>query len=153
MRYASLIRWGLILCMLLAGLATAQSSDAHAVTINIPTVLRLSLADHPSASAQIQHIPLQVEVAGGHYRITPNSSALMVFANSSWQLSASYAGDELALMGQLGERLARLRSYPQALASGGVTGGWQTLIVHYALGQLPAAGRYQGLVTYTLAQP
>jgi len=39
------------------------------------------------------------------------------------------------------------------LAGGGATGGWRPLIVTYGLAQLPADGRYQGLVIYTLTRP
>jgi hypothetical protein len=113
--------------------------------------LRLSLEG--GAIGQTQTVPLQIEVMGGSYRLTPSSTTLMVFANTTWQLSASYTGDALALTWQLGGRSARLRSDPQVLTGGGPTGGWRSVTVDYGLSQMPPDGRYQGLVIYTLTRP
>lgn len=141
---------GLTLCALLGGLATAQTTASHTVTISIPVVLRLSIG---GAASQTQAVPLEVEVAADRYRLTPSSTTLMLFANSSWQLSASYQGDPLAITWTLGGHSGRLRHYPQVLATGAATGGWRPLTITYGLAQLPAEGRYQGLVIYTLTRP
>lgn len=147
MRYSVL---ALTLCALLgAGPAMAQSAASHTVAVSIPVVLRLSLE---GAVGQTQVVSLQIEVVGGGYQITPSASRLLLFANSHWQLSASFTGDP-ALTWQLGERSGRLRSYPQVLLGGGATGGWRPLTVIYGLAQLPADGHYQGLVVYTLTRP
>jgi hypothetical protein len=132
-----------------AGAGLAQSAASHTVAVSIPVVLRLSL---DGAVGQTQVVPLQIEVAAGSYRITPSASRLLLFANSNWQLSASFTGDP-ALTWQLGVRSGRLRSYPQVLLVGSATGGWRPLTVIYGLAQLPADGRYQGLVVYTLTRP
>ncbi|MBS3965668.1 MAG: hypothetical protein KGZ60_00185 [Truepera sp.] len=145
MRYSVL---ALTLCTLLFGLAAAQGTASHTVTISIPVVLRLSLE-----GGQTKAVPLQVEVANHSYRITPRDTVLKVFANSDWRLLVSYQGDPLALTWQLGDRSGRLRSYPQVLTGGEATRGWRPLTVSYALAQLPADGRYQGLVIYTLTRP
>ena len=145
----------LTLCVLLgAGVGLAQSAASHTashtVGVSIPAVLRLSVDG--SAYSQTQSVALQVEVAGGGYRVTPGNTSLTIFANTAWQLFASFKGDDLALTWRLDGRSARLRSFPQVLMGGGA-GGWRTLSVHYGLAQLPADGRYQGLVTYTLTRP
>lgn len=137
----------------LSGLACAQQ---HSVSVHVPAVLRLRLAESPSRIEAVR-----IEVAGGGYRINPGHTDLEVLANSDWQLSASYApasarDADAKLLWRLadGGGWQPFSPFATTLASGTQAGGWQRLRVHYGLdAPLPADGTYEGVITYTLSRP
>lgn len=131
----------------------AGQSASHRLTVVIPAILQLRLGD---AAGQQLAVPLAIEVEGGAYAITPASSELWVWANTGWQLSASYSPlgpGNVALLARVAGRQQLLLSYPTLLASGGATGGWRPLEIGYALASLPPEGSYAGVITYTLSRP
>lgn len=145
------------LTLVLGANCAAQTRSSHDVTITVPALLRLRIDDgQPVADAWV---PLAVDVANGVARIAPDHTRLLILANTQWQVTATFApdaGSERLVLGFAVEGAAtvwsRTRS-PQIVLRGAATGGWRERTVRYALAEVPADGRYGGVITYTLSRP
>ncbi len=148
-----------IIILMTLGVAAAQDSAGHRVNVSIPNVLKLRLDNGTNTSSA--SVPIDIQVENGNYRIDPAYSELQIFANSNWQLSASYSPDstndaQAQLTWRMNDRGSwqDFTAYPRVLSSGEKTQGWQSLSIAYGLkAPLPTDGNYSGVVTYTLARP
>jgi hypothetical protein len=139
-------------------LITASAQEVtHKVLARVPQILQITLPDAPYIPSG--EVSIEIFVIDGHYVISPSHTRIAILANSNWQLAASFAplretDAPVKLTYQTGETWHRLYLYPQVIAEGVKQTGWQYLSVHYGLDTpLPPDGRFQGLVTYSLARP
>jgi hypothetical protein len=153
-----------ILLLVLSLFATGhtQTSSSHAAVVRIPPVLHLRLvgsSDSPASNRVIEEIDISVDE--GLVRITPAGTRLQVFANTGWQLLATYAPHRseggpatLAWRPSGGGAWTPLTPYPQVLVADRATQRWTGIDLDYGLVRpLPPDGAYGGVVTFTLVQP
>lgn len=137
------------------GVAHAQATATHQVSITIPTVLRLRVDD--AAPVDRATVDVLVTVRGEAVTIDPGATRIAVRANAGWALDARYrpaAGSAAAPLGATldGTTWHALR-HGARLATGTATGGWRDLTVRYGLLESLSDGTYHGTVVYTLTQP
>ncbi len=156
------MRKGFVLFFLVSlgslNIAAAQKSASHDVSVGIPNVLRLKIDD--KVAQDKANVDVDIRVSNGAFEIAPAGSNVQVMANSAWQLSASYvpaseadAAAQLMWRAEAEGNWERFTAYPQIIESGENTGGWKNFDLRYGLQSLPADGRYQGTVTYTVTRP
>ena len=134
----------------------AQTQATHDVRVTVPVLLRLRIDD---AARSAVEVPLAINVAAGIARIEPDHSRIHILANTRWQLTAAFApaeGSERLTLGYaVDDRPVTVHgtTFAPVILRGEATGGWRERVVRYALGDLPADGRYGGVVTFTLSRP
>lgn len=144
-----------LVTLMLASVASAQTSASRQIGISIPSLLRLRI-DQQVASDHVS-VPVLVRVEGSSRQIEPASTRVEVLANTDWQLSVRFAPDRnspgIELRWQTGGTSGALLDRPSLIASGRATGGWRAIEVGYAVGSAPFDGEYRGAIAYTLARP
>jgi len=147
----------ILLSVLAAGSAQAQTSARHQVNVSIPSVLRLSLPSTGDASPSQVDVGVRVDVDGASTTVTPGSTRLAILANTSWTLNAHVEAVQtgLGLAYSLdGGSFLQLHASDHAVTSGVATGGWRNLELAYRANASGLAdGGYDVTVVYTLTQP
>lgn len=154
--------WSFVLLTIVLSLfamAKAQTSAGHTAMVQIPPVLRLRLTDMPASDRVVEEIRISVE--GDVARITPAGTRLQVYANTDWQLLATYAPDRSDdQLATLAWRLTGTGTwtpftrYPQVLVADRATHRWQSVALDYGLVGTPSPDEeYRGVVIFTLMQP
>ena len=137
------------------GGALAQSTAGHGVTLSIPVVLRLRLADGPTTTEGA--VVVDVVARAGITSIDPGSTRVAVRANSGWSLDARFhaaAGSEaLAVTGRIGDGPWLDLCDGVRLVDGDALHGWTLFEVAYGVAHVLADGHYQGTIVYTLTRP
>jgi hypothetical protein len=137
------------------GVALAQGTASHQVSVSIPTVLRLRLDD--GAASDRASVDVAVSVAGDRVRIDPGTTRVEVRANADWALDVRYRAAPEGPAVPLGATLDGTTWHRLAggarLATGSATDGWRPFEVTYGLLQPLLDGTYHGTVVYTLTQP
>ncbi|MCA9837717.1 MAG: hypothetical protein KC422_12440 [Trueperaceae bacterium] len=149
-----MLRLVFILFIGLSFLASAQSAE-HSIKVAIPVILQLRIQDAVSADFSV---PLEIQETDTGLELSQSKTRLEVLANTSWQLQVKVQAKDLPfrLRASSSQASVDLTAYPQVLARGEATAGWQDLPIYYDLKNqsvLHGQKHYQIEVYYFLSQP
>ncbi len=148
------MRFLLVFSFLLAGWVFAQPAE-HSVNISIPSLLQLRIHDELATDLRV---PLEILQTAEGFSLSTKETRLELLANTGWQLQVrlEQTPHPFQISASLNQTILDLNLKNQVLAAGGLTRGWQELIVSYDLTNPMTQSTEQSYpldIYYFLSQP